>query len=661
MKLKTRKTGIGLLALLLLILVSMMTACRKAPEKYTITFYDGETVIDEVKSAGKEEIPLPEAPGKTDYDFKGWYLDEGTWKIVFDGKNFLNQALTSDVDVYARYEYVEPVPEEYTISFETNGGTPVEPVRVSVLEEAPETTRDGYNLQGWFEDKELTLPVSFPYSPDRDITLYAAWSGAETVFFLNEDNQITGAENIPETGELIIPATVGGVAVTGIAARAFEDNDEIVSVKAADEIVSFGVYCFRRCTRLQSVKISGNTAVLPEGIFAGCVSLTQVELPGALREIRSDAFSGSGLRSVELPSGVKSVWDYVFKDCAALARVDLARVSSLGDGIFQNCTALTAVTIPDSVSEISGNYMFSGCSSLETVVFPDRPLAVEYTFLEGSKYYSDPAHWENGVLYLNKHLLAVNKDFAATAQYTVREGTICIANHAFSGGGYAKKLQSVSLPEGLVRIGKSAFGYCSALVSANIPGSVEFVGEDAFAWTPVVQSGKTSYLDGWLLSYVLAPGETAVIVAEGTVGIADGRLLDGNYSAVTRVELPSTLRYIGEENFRSFSAVQSISLPAGLRRIGNRAFDSCSSLTELDLSGCKQLQSIGSYAFSFCRKISGFYIAASVVELGTGAFNQIPGVVVDFEIGEDEIPAGWSEDWDFTYASVPVVVHWNVA
>lgn len=62
----------------------------------------------------------------------------------------------------------------YTVTFDSAGGSEIAPSeKVEVIETAPLPTREGYKFIGWFEDSALTKPVSFPYTPTGDITLYA--------------------------------------------------------------------------------------------------------------------------------------------------------------------------------------------------------------------------------------------------------------------------------------------------------------------------------------------------------------------------------------------------------------------------------------------------------------------------------------------------------
>lgn len=85
---------------------------------------------------------------------------------------------------------------EYVVSFETNGGTPVSS-KTGTVYSSPSTTREGYTFLGWYEDKSLTRPVSFPYTPDDDVTLYAKW-----------EKQLTDKEKLINHGKITLNPTV---------------------------------------------------------------------------------------------------------------------------------------------------------------------------------------------------------------------------------------------------------------------------------------------------------------------------------------------------------------------------------------------------------------------------------------------------------------------
>ena len=91
---------------------------------------------------------------------------------------------------------------------------------------------------------------------------------------------------------LHICGEVNGLNVVGIAARAFEDNADVVFLTIDEGITRIGQNAFGRCTNLQ-------TAILPEGLvtieeeaFVYCSALTMMVIPSTVQDIQSHAFAG---------------------------------------------------------------------------------------------------------------------------------------------------------------------------------------------------------------------------------------------------------------------------------------------------------------------------------------------------------------------------------
>ena len=69
------------------------------------------------------------------------------------------------------------------MTFQTNGGGDIPPQMVYrgnalTLPEPP--ARAGYTFAGWYSDIDLTMPWLETNPVTADMTLYAAWTGAET-------------------------------------------------------------------------------------------------------------------------------------------------------------------------------------------------------------------------------------------------------------------------------------------------------------------------------------------------------------------------------------------------------------------------------------------------------------------------------------------------
>lgn len=705
--------------------------------EYTISFYIDGALADIIRTSGNETLDLPAAPGKDGYTFAGWFFDNGTWRNELTADTYSEKPLTGDVSVYAFYEKTEePVlPQEYTVFFDVDNGTPVAAVTTSRIEKQPQTTREGYTFEGWYADKNFTEKVTFPYDVTRAQTLYAKWEKntytvhfetdggtavgdmivsvierspstekkgytfdgwytdenftekvpfpyevtaeqtlyakwtqnipAGITFTVDADGVLTGAEGLTESGMTVeIPSVVNGIAVREIGQDVFKDNKNIAVLIIPDTVERLGYRVCSGCTALREVRLSSSLRVISDEAFDGCSSLQKVNFPATLKEIRSDAFSGTALTEFTAPDSLTDIWGNAFKDCTALKSVELNNVRNLGSGAFMNCTALESVSLSDNMEKLN-DHIFDGCASLARIDMPDKPIAVSFTVLGGTAYYNNPSNWENGVLYADGYLIAVNADFAALTEYAVKEGTKVIADNAFSGAGYSGKVKKITLPDGLYRIGQGAFAKLSNLTEINVPESVRSIGYGAFAATGYdVAANYTDgglYIGNWLVAVENAV-RTSFTVKDGTVGVADGKdtsLFPSRAQKATQLSLPSSLKYIGTRSFARLR-ITELQLPAGLQTLGEGAFASCSWLKTVNLGDCAELESIGAQAFTNAA-ITEITIPAGVVSVGELVFNQNT-VDLTIRCEAPEKPEGWDENWSYSYKQgVTIAVEWNKA
>ena len=129
---------------------------------------------------------------------------------------------------------------------------------------------------------------------------------------------------------------------------------------------------------------------LMDELFAGCTSLTRVELPQDLAEIGAEAFADcTSLAEIGLPAAVTNLGERAFAGCGTLSSIALPKsLEELRDGTFAGCASIAEIVVPESVRRF-GNGIFSGCTLLRSVRFVGN--APDYGTADGGPYAGVPA------------------------------------------------------------------------------------------------------------------------------------------------------------------------------------------------------------------------------------------------------------------------------
>jgi len=138
---------------------------------YTVTFNtNGGTEIDDQTVQYNTLVAAPVTTTREGHTFDGWYKDPGL-TAVFD---ITNTVITSATQLYAKWTI-----NDYTVTFNTNGGTAIvsQTVQYNALVVGPvTTTREGHTFNGWYTDTGLTAAFDIANTPVTGITLlYAKW------------------------------------------------------------------------------------------------------------------------------------------------------------------------------------------------------------------------------------------------------------------------------------------------------------------------------------------------------------------------------------------------------------------------------------------------------------------------------------------------------
>ena len=386
----------------------------------------------------------------------------------------------------------------------------------------------------WFIQKEPTATETGSRAifclvcntPLQQEVIPAISSTAGLSYQINEDGvtcTVTGIGTCSDT-TLAIGPTIDGYTVTAISAWAFENCTNLYSVVIADSVTNIGDGIFSGCTGLQSVTLPNSITKISNSAFSHCTRLQNIELPNSITIIDYSAFYGcTALNNITIPESVTEISTVAFSGCTSLSTIVIPdSVFYIGEHVFENtayynnaanwengllyignhlvaadsaisgscvlkagtrticswafrdCTGMTSITVPEGLVGIGGN-AFYGCTSLSSISLPDSICFMAASIFMDTAYYNNAANWENGILYVDNHLVATNENLSGHC--TIKPGTRTICDWAFSS---REGLTGITIPESVLYIGEYAFYRCTNLSSITIPDGVTRIGDDAF-------------------------------------------------------------------------------------------------------------------------------------------------------------------------------------
>ena len=402
------------------------------------------------------------------------------------------------------------------------------------------------------------------------------------------------------TGEITVPAAIGGVPVKRIASA---------------ELLGGRFGAFGSCEGITKLNLPDSITQIDDAAFIYCSKLAEINIPAGVTEIGSNCFDGcESLKKIDIPDGVKSIGNNAFAGCKSLEEITIPEgVTSIDFYAFLDCINLEKVKIPESIKEISYR-AFYNCTNLKSINLPRGISDIGFEALDGTALYNDKLNWENGVLYVDSTLISAEKSIDGA--YEIKQGTTLVASAAFNEcygltsvtfpagvtglceGAFLRcdGLSAVRLPDGLISIGDSAFSHCTGLMDVSIPDSVTYIGYGAFEDSGIYNAfnfdGNVFYIDNALIrASENLSGEYAI--KEGTTAIAEAAF--ANARELTDVVVPNSIKVIARRTFDECVSLRKVVLSDGLKKIGDRAFFNCCKLTDLTIPS--SVTEIGTVAF----------------------------------------------------------------
>ena len=211
-----------------------------------------------------------------------------------------------------------------------------------------------------------------------------------------------------------------------------------------------------------------------------------------------------------------------------------------------------------------------------------------------------------------------------TSQYGAKIGEIQSGNENFKAV-IGRTATTLTLPDGLSKIGNYSFFEYITLTSASIPESVTSIGFNAFnscknlvliSMPGVTSIGNNAFGSCKNLAITSLPS--------GVTSIGNDTF--SNCTKLALTSLPEGLTSIGSSVFYKCTSLALTSLPSGITKIENNAFGYCTSLTEITFKG--KPTTVYANAFSNCTNLTIIRVPWSEGEVANSPWGATNATIV---------------------------------
>lgn len=427
--------------------------------------------------------------------------------------------------------------------------------------------------------------------------------------------------DVPVT-EVAVPSNI-----TEIKDYAFYNYcEELAVVDIPEGVTEIGDSAFYNCSSLTSINVPSSVELIGRNVFENCRGQLTVDcdVPSAI-SASEGAFHKAAFSEVLVTDKVEKIGSYAFFDCGNLKYVSIAEnVDSIGVGAFAGCTGelLLSCNVPSLLSAKESGFYGSKFSD---VIMDDKVREIgDYAFY-GLETLDSVTIAEN--------VVKVGKNAFGKCTGTLSfECNVPSATSAEDGAFYKSAFSKVVVGEKADSIGDYAFSDCEALASIVIPSSFKSVGTDAFKGCKKLVDVHIGDLQSWLTIKCENKDSRPNSQAK-TKLYQDGEVL-------SKVEVPAAVGSIPDYAFYNCT-LDSVVLPQTVKAIGNGAFEKCTGKLAVNCnipSGSKAadgafygssfekvivgelVDTIGSFAFANCGALTAISLPEGLDTIGADAF-----------------------------------------
>lgn len=379
---------------------------------------------------------------------------------------------------------------------------------------------------------------------------------------------------------------------------------------------AIGRGAFNRCTGLQEIALPNSLTVIEANAFDGCTALERISLSDGAQEASSlqmytrpaaadtaessgtvgeavfwqfadDTLmlSGKGATVAYFLRSNDEIWDCPWESYRQEIRHVVVEegITKLGANLFSLLPKLETVSLPESLETIKSS-CFSDNPLLRQINIPIHTDLAFEVFDNCPSLRSDASDSEFQIL-VGGYLYS----YSGTDQATVtipdgvtRIGYSCFREH--------NEIERVILPESVRRLGDLAFCFCENLREIAIPDELEIIANSAFNGCAALTQLKlpdtvttisaNAFKNCSNLSRISSSAQRAelgeFLMPAQLTSIGWGTFM--NCTKLQKIVIPESCTYLGKQAFAGCTALEQCVLPNSLQYFNINTFDDCTSL-----------------------------------------------------------------------------------
>ncbi|WP_461255665.1 leucine-rich repeat domain-containing protein [Treponema sp. R80B11-R83G3] len=390
------------------------------------------------------------------------------------------------------------------------------------------------------------------------------------------ENAISITKYLGSKSTVNIPSKIQNLPVTEIGAESFSGRD-ITSVIIPNSVTSIGERAFYRCQSLTSVTIPNSVKSIGQRAFLEC-GLTGIIIPDSVTSIDKSTFSlCKSLTSITIPSSITSIGEQAFNSCSSLTSVTFSGTIPSAEfhaDAFRLMGDIRAkFYATDNEKGTPGTYTTEGPLSTKRAwtkqVGTTTPATVQPATAQPTVTPAQTGDPESDFR-VSKSVTKTGNTITITG-YVGNKSTVIIPSSIqnlpvteIGGGAFFQKtgITSVTIPNSVTTIERTAFSSCAKLTSITIPDSVTYIGMQAF-------------FECTSLTNVTIPNSVTIL----------GQGVFMGCTSLTSVTIGNGVTTIDAGTFSRCTSLTSVTIGSGVTNIRANAFDGCTNITSVTFNG----------------------------------------------------------------------------